>query len=342
MGSAPMLSVVVPAYNCRKYIRATALSALNQTLRDLELIIVNDGSTDDTLQVISVLADELRDPRLIIIDGPNRGVSSARNTGIERARGRYIGLLDNDDLWHPEKAERQIAAMEADSTIGMTFSYSECIDEQEKPFWMLVPKKSEPTCRDSIRDCQLGNGSNPILRRECFERAGMFDVELSECADYEMWCRVAYLSGLRTVLVPRPLTIYRIHPDSMSFNLSFTEDADRTMLKLRALMPDIPWYVFREGHAEHYVIQARRFAYRNPPLARRYFRSALWICPWLFFYDPRSSLSVFASLLLPKAVWAKLLAVKHALMGTGIDRAVQACTVMPRNDPKPLDAPGRN
>src|SRR5689334_849057 len=106
---APTLSVIIPAYNVESYIETAVVSALDQTFTDLEVIVVDDGSTDGTAKVLQAIANRRDDPRLLILTQQNRGLSSARNAGIGHARGEFIGLLDGDDAWRPEKADKHVA-----------------------------------------------------------------------------------------------------------------------------------------------------------------------------------------------------------------------------------------
>src|SRR5262245_27808737 len=128
------LSVVVPNYNTGAFVVDAIRSILEQTMPDLEVIVVDDGSTDDS--VAKILA--VQDPRLTCVRQPNRGLAGARNTGILLARAPFVGFCDGDDLWYPTKAERQLAVMEEDAKIGLTFSYSEYWTEAGEPTGQLL------------------------------------------------------------------------------------------------------------------------------------------------------------------------------------------------------------
>src|SRR5436190_7810239 len=142
------LSVVIPCYNVAPYVEAAVTSVLGQSMRDIEVIVVNDGSTDNTREVLRKLEEERRDRRLLVIDRPNGGPSAARNTGIEACSAEYIGFLDGDDLWLPKKAERHLAKMDADPSIGMTYSASSYFGQTEG---VWIPRKTEPSLHDMIR-----------------------------------------------------------------------------------------------------------------------------------------------------------------------------------------------
>src|SRR5688572_18703489 len=121
----PRISVVVPAYNCAPYIRASVSSVLSQTFSDLEVIVVDDGSTDATIHELSTFSD----PRLIVIRNPtNQGVSHATNTGVGRARGDYLAALAADDVWLPTKLERQVAHLESNPDLDASYTWIQHID----------------------------------------------------------------------------------------------------------------------------------------------------------------------------------------------------------------------
>jgi glycosyltransferase involved in cell wall biosynthesis len=197
-GPAPLLSVVVPAYNVERYLRPAIDSVLAQSLRDLEVIVVDDGSTDKTPALLQDICRHDDDPRLRTLRQDNRGLSAARNTGIRAARGAFIGFLDGDDIWLPEKAEIHLRAMQGDPGIGISFSDSEYLTESgARTGRYLHPWKARPSLHDMIRRNHVGNGSTPIVRRACFEEAGLFREQLTSCEDYEMWCRILWMTTYR-------------------------------------------------------------------------------------------------------------------------------------------------
>ena len=122
-------SIVVPAYNCETMIADTLRSLLKQTFADFELIVVDDGSSDATVDVVNAFDD----PRLRLVRQANRGLAGAHNTGIHEARGEFIGFCDADDLWSPEKLEKHVAHLRSDPQVGISFAGSRMIDENGKP-----------------------------------------------------------------------------------------------------------------------------------------------------------------------------------------------------------------
>ncbi len=254
----PVLSIVIPAYNVAPFVGAALESALRQTLRDLEVIVVDDGSDDGTATVIDNIRRSYADARLHVVRQENAGLSAARNTGIQAAKGEFIGLLDADDVWMSEKGELQVRAMRRDPSIGISFSHSAYITEDGcRTGSLLLAGKSDPSLHDMIRRNHIGNGSTPIIRQDCFRLAGLFRTELRSCEDYEMWCRILSQTSYRAALVPAPLTLYRLRRSSLSFDSeTFIRNADRAVASLREAMPHVPKRVLRVGHAEHYRIAA--------------------------------------------------------------------------------------
>jgi glycosyltransferase involved in cell wall biosynthesis len=121
MSTPPTISVVIPTYNATATVLETIASVQAQTHRDLEILVINDGSTDDLL---ACLAPTITDSRVQIHSYPNGGLPVARNRGIERATGEYIAFIDADDLWTPDKLERQLQALEANSRAGLAYSWT--------------------------------------------------------------------------------------------------------------------------------------------------------------------------------------------------------------------------
>jgi glycosyltransferase involved in cell wall biosynthesis len=291
------LSVVIPCYNVARYARAAVMSALNQTLRDIEVIVINDGSTDDTRDVLRTI-ETLNDPRLKIIDQPNGGLAAARNTGIKAATGEYIAFLDGDDLWYPEKAERHIALMDADPTIGMTHSGTHYLGQTGG---VRFPPDLQPTLYDMIRQNQCG-ASLPIVRGECFKTAGLFDERLRSCEDWEMWCRILHDTGLRAVLIPEVLYVQRLRQSSLSHQYeNFLNAAETALTIMQRRMPEVPTPIFREARAMMYRFTAWRAAASGHRLhAMGHFAFGLRQFPALLWRKPWDVVTILAAILLPR------------------------------------------
>lgn len=206
------VSVVIPSYNTRSFVVPAIRSALYQTYSAIEVIVVDDGSIDDSVDQILTVDDD----RLTCVRQWNRGLSAARNTGIRLTRGKYVAFLDSDGLWSPLKVAHHLAVMERDSTLGVTFSYSAYLAQNGTPTgeYLITSCQRPDVCQLMTRN-HIGNGSTPVVRKECFEVAGLFDEALSGCADWEFWARVA-ASGFSFQLIPKVLTGYRIRTGSRS------------------------------------------------------------------------------------------------------------------------------
>ena len=216
----PLITVVIPAYNCAQTIRETVQSVLAQTLTDLEIIIINDGSQDETLDVLSGIAD----PRIKVFTHDNSGVSVSRNRGIEKATGEFIAFLDSDDLWKPEKLADQYQALQNHPTAAIAYSWIDYIDESGQ---FLRPGR-HALFRDNVySQLLLGNfiecGSSPLVRKSALTAADGFDESLLTNEDWELWLRLS--SQYDFIAVPKVQVLYRISTTSKSFNVQRHEQS---------------------------------------------------------------------------------------------------------------------
>ncbi|KOP27853.1 glycosyl transferase family A [Hapalosiphon sp. MRB220] len=209
----PKVSVVIPAYNAMTYLPETLESVLQQTFTDFEILIINDGSSDNIVEWTHQIAD----PRVRLISQPNQGVSVARNTGITHAQGEYIAFLDADDLWQPTKLEKQVHYLEDNPEVGLVYTWTAFVDQWGKHTGIVLAFHAEGNVWEQIvvRD-MISNGSTPMVRRSCFETVGVFDPSFRYAPDRDMWTRIAarYSFGV----VKEPLILYRQLPNSFSRN----------------------------------------------------------------------------------------------------------------------------
>ncbi len=189
--AVPLVTVVTPAYNVAKYVGEAVDSVLRQTFGDFEYLVVDDGSADDTVQVIK--AHGSHDPRLRLIQVDHDGLSAARNTGIREARGKYIALLDGDDRWRPNFLERQVSLIESlPAEVGMVFCRTRSILENgmlAKIHWQRAGSYDFDDFL--VRNNPAGNGSSVLIRASCFADVGGFDESLPFAEDLDMWLRIA-------------------------------------------------------------------------------------------------------------------------------------------------------
>lgn len=303
MASAPasdvLLSVVIPNFNTAGYVLAAIQSVLDQTFQRLEIIVVDDGSSDDSVEKILSITDE----RVTCLRQQNKGLASARNTGLLVARGEYVGFLDSDDTWFSEKAERHLSVMEKDAQLGLTFSHSAYLDDAGNPTGqLLVSLCNRPDTRDLIRRNHLGNGSTAILRRTCLEMSGGFDETLRTCEEWELWVRVAASTRFKIQLIPEVLTGYRIRPGSLSQSYDhFISNGDLAVARFRDYVPG-----FSDADARRASAQNRRIASRKAlsngqmNLSRSLFVKAIRLYPALVLCDARAAgLALIHTLSLP-------------------------------------------
>ncbi len=212
--STPLISVIIPVYNGEKTICETIYSVLNQTYINLELIVVNDGSLDSTLNLIS----NIKDLRLKVFSYKNAGKSISRNRGIDKTNGEFISFLDADDIWTPDKLELQLKALQANPQASVAYSWVDYIDEDGEFFRdgnhiTINGNAYEQMLIQNI----LENGSNPLIRKEALTEVGYFSESLKHAEDWDMWLRLA--ARYDFVTVPYPQILYRISSKSSSTNV---------------------------------------------------------------------------------------------------------------------------
>ena len=212
---APLVSVIIPVYNAEKYIEQTIRSVLEQTLEDIEIIVLNDGSKDNSGNIIKRLQDE--DKRIIYIPKSNSGVSDTRNTGIRQASGKYLAFLDADDIWKPENLEEKINALKQTGK-KWVFSDLENIYEEDN---ILFVKRVDFKPYNFIENLLLweaevvpGPCSNIVAERELFGEDIRFDTGLSSPADRDICLQLAVKA--EPYFLEKKLWLYRHHGQNMS------------------------------------------------------------------------------------------------------------------------------
>lgn len=227
--TSPRVSVVIPVYNGMAYLRETLESVFAQTCPDFELIVVDDGSTDDTPRIIASYGSRIRSFRQ-----PNGGGASAINLGIRQARGEWIAWLSADDLWSPTKLEEQVGAIDARPFIGLLYSDFVTIGATGNVLSRvhLPPPPSRRGCVvELMRRCFI-NGCASLIHREVFARIGLFDEKDRITYDYDMWLRLAPHFDIR--YLPEVLASYRVHPGQLSRREEAMDHA-RRRVRARAL-----------------------------------------------------------------------------------------------------------
>ena len=215
----PKVSVIIPAYNLMAYLPETIANVLEQTYQDFEVVVVDDGSTDNTARWV----ESVEDPRVRLVSQPNMGLSAASNTGVINARGEYITFLDADDLWEKSKLAQQVAVLDSHPEIGVVYTWVTYINEAGESTGRVVRATAEGYIwQQTIEVNQIECGSVAMIRRSCFDRVGLFDTNLRSYApDWDMWLRLALEYQFK--VIPQSLVYYRQRPSSGSRNLAAME-----------------------------------------------------------------------------------------------------------------------
>ncbi|MFO3797298.1 MAG: glycosyltransferase family 2 protein, partial [Anaerolineales bacterium] len=220
LAELPKVTVVIPAYNAEMYLGSTIESALSQTYKNFEVLVVDDGSTDRTKQIGLTFA--AKDARLRIVSGPNGGVARARNVGTELADGKYVAYLDADDLWHETKLAEQVRILEAASDTSWAACYALFLFIDSSGFVV----RPGPTRRAEgyilarhLFAKFVGNGSSLLVRRDAALAVGGFDPSYADagiggCEDFDFELRLA--ARYRIAVAPEYLIGYRSYPGNMS------------------------------------------------------------------------------------------------------------------------------
>ena len=231
MGDFPHVSVIIPTYNRRNQVLVAIASVLAQTYTHFEIIVVDDGSTDGTGR-----SDWPADTRIRFLQQPNKGVSAARNNGIQAATGELIALLDSDDEWMPEKLERQVSFFR---------THPDALICQTEEIWIRNGRRANPKrkhekkdgdiFKDSLELC-LVSPSAVMMKKELLGEVGLFDTRLWACEDYDLWLRVACRYPI--YLIREPLVIkYGGHADQLSAKLCLDGLRIQSLQKLLAEEP---------------------------------------------------------------------------------------------------------
>lgn len=208
--SAGTISVVIPTYNHGMYLADAVQSALDQAIDGVEVVVVDDGSTDDSEAVASRFGS-----RVHYLRQENHGLPAARNTGIRASRGQFVAFLDADDAWLPGFLPAVMERLRADPGLGAVHTGFHCIDGDGRRLPQVnVTTASDDGMYERLLDGEFFVPSSVIVRRECFDRVGLFDEALRGSEDWEMWLRVA--REYRFAGIARPLVNYRVHGSNMS------------------------------------------------------------------------------------------------------------------------------
>jgi len=209
----PYVSVVIPAFNAKRFVGAAIDSVLAQSVSGAEVIVVDDGSSDGTDALVRAYG-----PRVRYLRQENAGVAIARNNGLSESRAEYVAFLDADDAWLPEKLEKQTSALRAHPGKRACYSAFVVADSDLRPLRVHRSPRRSGLLEDLLLlGNVIGTPTTVLCDRELLVRTGGFDPGLSQCADWDLWIRLSLLTEF--VYVDEPLAVYRQHAASMSQDL---------------------------------------------------------------------------------------------------------------------------
>lgn len=226
--STPLVSVIIPMYNVAEYICDAIESVLAQSYEHFEILCIDDGSPDCSAQLVKGFADS----RVKLVRQKNRGLAGARNTGLNFAKGKYVALLDADDLWHQDKLKIHVDHLEHSKDVDISYSPSLFMDDEGNVLKIgQFPKLKSVNAKDILCRNPVGNGSAAVIRKRLLDeiseavsddrrkRTEYFDERLRQSEDIEFWLRCALTHYAKFEGVKQPLTYYRINDDGLSANL---------------------------------------------------------------------------------------------------------------------------
>jgi glycosyltransferase involved in cell wall biosynthesis len=338
--NAPGISVIMPAYNSTKYIGEAIQSILNQTYTKWELIVVDDGSTDDTVQVVQKYIDQ--DSRIRLYKNEHGGPSQARNTAIEHAQYDWLALLDADDIALPQRFAKQIAAATADPEVAVWGSFVSHINAKGK---ILSIHKVGPTSilefQEQLKKGYVPQVINPsvLMKKEMINKVGDYDKDFPAAQDLELFDRIAQHGPI--VAVSEVLTYYRVHGDAISMSKFFTQRELAAYVRLRSQnrisgteTPSLADYLsaqkqtslvnrMMKRHSDYYAYFYRRAGHEY---SQDHFIRACWYLTVSSFLNPRYAL---------RRVWKQKLAPNLSSLKLGVlsrARALPFWANSPRTD----------
>ncbi len=297
----PKVSVVIPTCNRAHFLVDAINSVSNQTFKSVEIIVIDDGSVDRTKEILEKYGSSIH-----YIFQDNKGRSVARNTGINAAKGEYIAFLDDDDIWLPEKLEKQVAFLDTHPEIGLVHAFIELMDEYGRPL-PEETKKQRKSYRMAIRSGYNYQGmsrlcamytSTVLLRKECLNKVGFFDPDMKAFEDWDFYLRFALKYNIGTIL--ESLVRFRIHKAHSTQN-EFIESRIKLSLKHLAIMQSFDNSPFRKRVCCNFYMHLANTYYIAMDIvsARKYIVEALKLKPFVLFW-PNFEFRLLAALLFPR------------------------------------------
>ena len=299
--SSPLVSVIIPVYNVEQYITQAVQSVLNQTYPHLELLIIDDGSPDQSVNI----CQQFTDSRIKIISQANRGLAGARNTGIREAQGEYLAFLDGDDLWKVNKLEKHLEHLESSPQVGVSFSSSALIDQTGTPLHTyLIPRLNDITIPYLLRENPVGNGSAAVVRKTVIEEIASscdrdgklktcyFDEQFRRAEDIELWLRIAIQTDWEIAGIPQALTLYRVNSGGLSAEFrQHLATWEQVLAKIRSYAPTeiAAWENMSRAYKLRYAAR-NSIRHQSGKTAVEFIHQALASYPRMLQEEPRRTL----------------------------------------------------
>lgn len=313
----PLVSVIIPCYNAEKTIKATLHSALKQQGVNFEIIIINDGSTDNTLSILQ----KYYDPRVHIFNVKNSGVSETRNTGVQLSEGAYLAFLDADDLWETNYLASHLQAFSNNPQLGVSYSKIQFLTADAQATHVFSSPYLRPvTAFEMMSENRVCTSSNIVCRREVFKQVGGFNEAMSYSEDQEWLLRVACQDQWQIVGLDQCLLGYRASSNGLSSSLPKMEQGwVHMMTQAQQYAPEIINKKYKHAHAIYLRYLARRALRLKLPshIGINYINRALGNYWQLIALQPVRTGATLAALylqhLLPKNLGNTL--IKHLVKG---------------------------
>lgn len=267
-----LISIIIPTYNRAKVVGRAIHSALQQTYPHTEVIVVDDGSSDNTAEIVRTL-----DPRVNYLPQTNQGASAARNNGIKLARGSYIAFLDSDDFWNSDKLEKQLACFHQYPDIGMVDTNVRFLDAQgttvDPPREFIYVKPAQNRMRDLAYLFQYPYLGTPtvMIRKSILDTVGYFDTSLKTAEDIDLWLRVAEVAPAY-YLAEKLTTVCQLDAGLSTNLVTYTDNLcviDNFLKRNPRFAPQHPWLVRRVYATVYYKYGVALLQGGNKPAAQK-------------------------------------------------------------------------
>src|SRR5215475_137487 len=277
------ISVVIPAYNAAQFLPATLESVLGQTLKPSEVLVIDDGSTDDTAALAEAFGPPVR-----VIRRSNGGQALARNLGVAEAAGDWIAFIDADDLWNKYKLEKQMRVLAANPEASLCYSARVHFEQDEEELRPVLHIPVPPA--EGIRQALYRNTtflpSSVVIRRSTFLESGGFDPQYAVVEDWDLWLRLLH-SGVIFAGVQEELMLYRMHPGSISRRADLAL-RDALAIYRKQVLPHLPrvsgWFRFNRVRSEHEAVTSMLLLAAGDPRHLEVMAASIFRDPFNYYH----------------------------------------------------------